>query len=253
MSTSGDFDSGACRRQPAASSSLHHPSDSFRGAGAILQDEPVECLLPSPKTRNLHNHNHEDTRTQKLPLHKHKQSVENSIDLPAQPLNSQETTAVNNKNNRAAKQPGGQQPPPPTLITAKELNSCIIASESTRAVCSILVAILVLISYIGYPPLLGINSVISKSVVAAKPLYMILLTDISVVFAHVVMRKRISNSVLEVEDSDGGGKGLSGEGLNWARAVMVLERGLVLHQTIRALFIDCSVYIIVVGCGLSLI
>ncbi|KAL9275654.1 hypothetical protein AKJ16_DCAP21381 [Drosera capensis] len=42
------------------------------------------------------------------------------------------------------------------FFTAKELSSCITASERTRVFCSILIALLVVLSYINYP-LLGIN------------------------------------------------------------------------------------------------
>ncbi len=41
------------------------------------------------------------------------------------------------------------------------------------------------------------------------------------------------------------------ENQNWDGAVKVLERGLVAYQSVRAVFIDCSIYMVVVICGLS--
>lgn len=40
--------------------------------------------------------------------------------------------------------------------------------------------------------------------------------------------------------------------VNWDGAVKLLEWGLILHQTVRAIFIDCSLYLGIVVCGLSL-
>ena len=79
---------------------------------------------------------------------------------------------------------------------------------------------------------------------------MVLLSDITVVVAHFMLRRRGARLVITEEEVE---KKVSLEGLNWARAVMVLERGLVLHQAIRALFIDFSVYVVSVACGLSLV
>ncbi|GMH22209.1 hypothetical protein Nepgr_024052 [Nepenthes gracilis] len=126
----------------------------------------------------------------------------------------------------------------PNFFTAKELSSSIRASESMRIFCSILIALLVVLSYIDNP-LLGINIVNSKSIFAAKPLYMLLLTDSVIVVSHLILERRRRFDSSDEEDS----KAVKEDGLNWARAVSILEKGLVAHQTIRAMFIDCSLYV----------
>ncbi|XP_021736832.1 uncharacterized protein LOC110703344 isoform X1 [Chenopodium quinoa] len=137
-----------------------------------------------------------------------------------------------------------QDPQRPLLFSAKELSSCIIASETTRIICSVSIALLVVLSFIDYP-VLGVNIVNSKSIIALRPLYLLLVTEITVIIAYLVFRRRR----YEASEEDTGVS--KGGGVNWERAE-TLERGLVAHQTIRAVFIDFSVYVVIVICILSL-
>ena len=88
----------------------------------------------------------------------------------------------------------------------------------------------------------------SDSVVASRPLYILLLTDVTIVLVLLLFEKLRGPEEAEEEevappkDRD-----------NWAEAEKVLERGLVVYQATRAIFIDCSVYLVVVICGLSLV
>lgn len=135
----------------------------------------------------------------------------------------------------------------PKLFTSKQLNSCIIASETTRIICVLIIAFLVVLSYVDYP-LFGRNIVKSESVVASRPLYILLLTDITIVLARLHLENRRDSEEAEEE------KVASLEdGHSWTKAEKVLERGLVVYQAIRAIFIDCSVYLVIVICGLSLV
>ncbi|XP_042971022.1 uncharacterized protein LOC122303335 isoform X1 [Carya illinoinensis] len=135
----------------------------------------------------------------------------------------------------------------PRLFTSKRIHSCIVASENTRVICSLIIAFLVVFSYVDYP-LFGRNIVNSKSIVASRPLYILLLTDVSIVFARVYLEKR-----REFDEAEEERVVLQEDGQNWEKAEKVLERGLVAYQAIRAIFIDCSVYAVVVICGLSLL
>ncbi|XP_041002225.1 uncharacterized protein LOC121247832 [Juglans microcarpa x Juglans regia] len=135
----------------------------------------------------------------------------------------------------------------PRLFTSKRIHSCIVASENTRVTCSLIIAFLVVFSYVDYP-LFGRNIVNSKSVVASRPLYILLLTDVTIVFARVYLEKR-----REFDEAEEERVALQEDGQNWEKAEKVLERGLVAYQAIRAIFIDCSVYAVVVICGLSLL
>ncbi|XP_007024130.2 PREDICTED: uncharacterized protein LOC18595909 [Theobroma cacao] len=134
----------------------------------------------------------------------------------------------------------------PNFFSSNRLNSCIIASERTRSFCALLIALFVLLSYIDYP-LLGMNIVRSESIVASRPLYIILLTDLTVVLGQMFLDKKGDS-----EEAENKKAGSQNNRQSWAGAVKLLERGLVAYQTIRALFIDCSIYAVVVICGLSL-
>nr|KYP54212.1 hypothetical protein KK1_000387 [Cajanus cajan] len=89
---------------------------------------------------------------------------------------------------------------------------------------------------------------ISKSVFASRPLYILLLTDVTIVLARLHGAK---GSVLEETTEEENVKA-PGDGHNWGDAVKLLERGLVAYQAIRGLFIDGSIYLVVVVCGTSL-
>ena len=134
----------------------------------------------------------------------------------------------------------------PNFLSSQRLNSCIIASERTRSFCALLIALFVLLSYIDYP-LLGMNIGRSESIVASRPLYIILLTDLTVVLGRLFLDKKGDSEEAEEEKA-----GSQNNRQNWKGAVKLLERGLVVYQTVRALFIDCSIYAVVVICGLSL-
>ncbi|XP_059457768.1 uncharacterized protein LOC132187466 [Corylus avellana] len=135
----------------------------------------------------------------------------------------------------------------PKLFTSRGINSCIIASESTRVISALIIAFLVVLSYVDYP-LFGRNIVKSESVVASRPLYILLLTDVTIVLARLYLERRRDSDEAEEE------RGVPREdGHNWETAEKILERGLVVYQIVRAIFIDCSVYAVVVICGLSLL
>ncbi|CAK7356666.1 unnamed protein product [Dovyalis caffra] len=121
----------------------------------------------------------------------------------------------------------------PNFFSSKRINSCIISSQRTRAICSLIIASLVLTSYIDYP-LLGINIVSSESIIASRPLYIILLTDVTIVLSRLFRERGnhgTEDSTVPKVDGD-----------NWVGAVKLLERGLATYQAIRGIFIDCSRY-----------
>ncbi|XVE88916.1 hypothetical protein DITRI_Ditri19aG0107300 [Diplodiscus trichospermus] len=133
------------------------------------------------------------------------------------------------------------------FFSSKRVNSCIIASERTRSFCALLIALFVLLSHID-SPLLGMNIVRSESIVASRPLFMIFLTDLTVVLGRLFLDKKGDSEEDEEEKT-----GIQNNKRNWEGAVKLLERGLVVYQTIRGLFIDFSIYAVVVICGLSLV
>ena len=103
----------------------------------------------------------------------------------------------------------------------------------------------------------------SESVVASRPLYILLLTDVTIVVARLYLENRraleeVEEEKEEAEEEERAGTRREGarfqdDGQNWTHAVRVMERGLVVYQAFRGVFIDCSVYAVVVICGLSLV
>lgn len=131
------------------------------------------------------------------------------------------------------------------IYSAKEINSCIVATESTRVFCSVVIALLVVLSNINLP-----NRIVkSTSTIASRPLYILLVSDVAIVMLKLLQKRRVSEKIEEDDDKIEQRK----DGPNWLEAVQILEIGLVFYQMVRALFIDISCYTVVVVCGLSLV
>lgn len=126
-------------------------------------------------------------------------------------------------------------------ISPKQVTVAVAASEMIRVYCSLAAAILVFLSYIGFP-ILGSNIV--KSVILSRPLYLLLVTNISVVLVPLLLDKNGQvNSTAEASGASPLGAFQFGK---------ALEIGLMLQQVFSGLFMDCSVYSVVVVCLLSL-
>lgn len=130
------------------------------------------------------------------------------------------------------------------FFNAKEINSCIVGSEIIRVFCAVIIALLVVLSNINLPR----NIVKSRSTIASQPLYILLLTDVTIVVVRLLEKQRRFDKAEEGEKLE-----IHSDGQNWMGAVKILEIGLVFYQIIRALFIDCSFYMVVVICGLSMV
>ncbi|KAE8669911.1 hypothetical protein F3Y22_tig00112215pilonHSYRG00309 [Hibiscus syriacus] len=85
--------------------------------------------------------------------------------------------------------------------------------------------------------------------VSSTPLYIILLTDFTIVLSRLFLdRKEVS---VEAEEEKPAASQGDKESLD--ATVMLLERGLVAYRTIQALLTDFSIYAVVVICGTSLL
>ncbi|XP_031250244.1 uncharacterized protein LOC116108095 [Pistacia vera] len=133
------------------------------------------------------------------------------------------------------------------LFSCKQVNSCIIASQNTRSFCALIIALLVVLSYIDYP-YFGMNIVRSEGIVASRPLYILLLTDVTIVLAQLYLEERTHSEEAEKEKVIP-----QEEKHNLIQAIQIMEKGLVVYQSIWAVFIDFSIYVVVVVCGLSLV
>ncbi|XP_010535264.1 PREDICTED: uncharacterized protein LOC104810618 [Tarenaya hassleriana] len=140
--------------------------------------------------------------------------------------------------------PETRQRPRTGFFSSKKLNSSIINSERTRSLSSLIIASLVVLL-----PRLRIVS--SDSISAMRPLYVLLLTDCAIVLNHLLMEGS-KGSGRETGEGGEDGSG-SGGGETWEGAEKLLERSLVVYQAFRGVFIDCSLYMVVVICGLSIL
>ncbi|GAV78344.1 hypothetical protein CFOL_v3_21812, partial [Cephalotus follicularis] len=131
------------------------------------------------------------------------------------------------------------------IYSPKHISSCIAASESARLYCSATVALLVVLSYLGFPIL---RSNFIKSIISWSPLYLVLLTNITIVLARLLFgnQRGFERSIGEKN------KNTLSDGYGWAeQASKVLEVVLVIQKAMNAVFMDCSVYAVIVICGLS--
>lgn len=132
------------------------------------------------------------------------------------------------------------------IFTPSQIIYAIAVSEKTRISLSLLAAILVVLSYIRFPI---VSSFVVKSALLSRPLYLVLMTNITIVLAHILLEKRSGADRVEREVSSEGSDG----GSDLADQVgMALESGFVLQNIASAVFTDSSVFAVVVICGLSL-
>ncbi|CAL5440497.1 unnamed protein product [Camellia sinensis] len=73
------------------------------------------------------------------------------------------------------------------FFTPNQISCAIAVSESTRIYCSLPAAILVVLSHVGLPVL---GSHIVKSTIFFGPLYLVLLTNVSIVLAQLLLGKQ---------------------------------------------------------------
>ncbi|RAL41735.1 hypothetical protein DM860_008917 [Cuscuta australis] len=122
--------------------------------------------------------------------------------------------------------------PHPATFSLKDVNACVLSSENTRLVCSITIALLA-----------GTSQ--SNSIIASTPLCLLILTDVAIVAAWLLVPPLAAGRQQQEEKEEENG--------GWKGAFAMLEVGLVVYQVFRALFIDCSFYIVVLLCGLCLL
>ncbi|KAJ4950126.1 hypothetical protein NE237_026958 [Protea cynaroides] len=133
------------------------------------------------------------------------------------------------------------------IFTASRISSSVSASEKTRLLCSVGIALIVVLSHLRFP-LLGSSFV--RSIIAPRPVYLILLTDVTIVLAWLLYEKTGHSDKAQEEPR----QTPSEDGYGWAEGLgKALEMGLVLQKVIGTFFLDCSVYVVIVVCGLSLV
>ncbi|KAL3819037.1 hypothetical protein ACJIZ3_004942 [Penstemon smallii] len=134
------------------------------------------------------------------------------------------------------------------LLTMGQICTAIAASENIRVHCSVAAAVLVILSYTGIPIL---SWHVVRSTILFRPLYLLLLTNISIVLARLIMGSQGPESRMAQTKRNSvpafGGNGLVD------LVGKALEAGLLMQNIVGALSMDFSIYAVVLICGLSLI
>ncbi|KAL5130818.1 hypothetical protein HKD37_12G033817 [Glycine soja] len=133
------------------------------------------------------------------------------------------------------------QPPqteePKRFITPSDITRSINSSRVTRLCCSIFVAILVILSYPKF----------FSTVITFRPLYLVLVTNLTVVIARLFSGKQRGSERRDNRGSSGDGGG------EYAQLASILELCVVAQNVADAVFMDCAVYAVVLVCGLSVL
>ncbi|XP_045795475.1 uncharacterized protein LOC123889985 [Trifolium pratense] len=162
-----------------------------------------------------------------------------SVNVQPQSL-SQPPTLPDSYNEISRQQPRAEEPRSFNFIIPSDVSNAIDASRVTRLCCSIIVALLVVASYLGFS--------LIKNVISFRPLYLVLLTNSTFVVAKIITGKqrgsdeRSRRRQSSVDSSD-----------QWNQLAKTLEIGMVVKSVVDAVFIDCAVYAIVLICSLSLV
>lgn len=149
------------------------------------------------------------------------------------------------KKQEEARSTKSQSQRPRSYFSSKKLNASIISSERTRSLSSLTIATFVIL-------LPKLNIIRSDNILALRPLWLLILTDCAIVMSHLTMEASEGGLSHEMEEDEGKVKD-GNNGANWSDAEKLLERGVVVYQALRGMFIDCSLYMVIVICGVSLL
>ncbi|PKI66006.1 hypothetical protein CRG98_013591 [Punica granatum] len=131
------------------------------------------------------------------------------------------------------------------FINPGQISSAIATSTSTRLLCSVIWGLLVVLSSIGFPIL---GSWIIRSMLTFRPLYLLLLTNVTIVAACIMSHKQPGHDRPTREEN----RNPSNDESGWVNHVGTsLELGFLLMKVLDAIVMDCSLYAVVVVSGLS--
>lgn len=131
-------------------------------------------------------------------------------------------------------------------LSSQQVSIAVAETEHDRMLCALTVAILVVLSYAGFPV---VSTTVFRWIILFRPLFLVLITNITLIVRRLLPdnQKNLSRGVKDHNSS------LLGDGYAWAEeAGRALELGLMLQNVVSALFMDCSVYATIVVFGLSL-
>lgn len=129
----------------------------------------------------------------------------------------------------------------PFRLTPGQIRSAIAGSENIRLWCSVAAAILVILSYIGFP-FLGFSYI--RGIMTFRPVYLLLVTNISIVMGRVI---------LGAQGVESRRKSIVGGNSSVDQLAKALDLASLLQNIVRAWFMDFSVYTVVLVSGLSVV
>lgn len=126
-----------------------------------------------------------------------------------------------------------------------QIRSAVAASEQTRMYCSVGMAIVVILSYLGFPI---VGGKILRSIILFRPLILLLVTNITFIVSWVLSEKQAGRKKPEKE-----GDMSPSESFGWVdEAGKALELALIVQNVMGTLLMDCSVYAVIVICFFSM-
>lgn len=129
-----------------------------------------------------------------------------------------------------------------TNFTPRNISHSVIATENTRLYFTFVMAILAVSSFNGFM----IGGRLVNNIMKFRPLFLVLLTDVTIILGCAFMNQRISqkpeNNARKVMQEDGGSPN---------ELKKILEIGQVLHKVVGAAFMDCSICAIFMICGMA--
>ncbi|KAL0798167.1 hypothetical protein Bca101_053341 [Brassica carinata] len=122
-------------------------------------------------------------------------------------------------------------------ITPKHVGAAVDASEYARMFSSLLIALLVVLSHLGFSSL--------GSIVSFRPVFLLLLTDATIVLGRVLLSHHgDSSSLSRRENSVMNGQGIADQVGNALEIVMMMKK------IMNAVSMDFSLYAVFLICGL---
>ncbi|KAF2584901.1 hypothetical protein F2Q70_00034077 [Brassica cretica] len=120
-------------------------------------------------------------------------------------------------------------------ITPNHIGAAIDASEYARMFSSLVIALLVILSHLGF-------SSLGSSIVSFRPVFLLLLTDATIVLGRVLLSHRGAPSSASRREN-------SGQGIA-AQVGNALETVMMIKKIMNAISMDFSLYAVILICGL---
>jgi len=125
-------------------------------------------------------------------------------------------------------------------VSAQQVIMAVAETEYERMLCTLLVAVLVILSYARLPI---VGSRVFRRILLFRPLFLLIIADIALIVRRLIPLSQKNLVKGEKDDT----KSILGDGFAWAEdAGRALELGLVLQSVMGALFTDCMIYAAVI-------